>query len=344
MVYNNILETIGRTPLVRLNKIVEHIPATIYAKIEGFNPGLSAKDRIALHMIEHAERTGQLLPGGTVVDATSGNTGFSLAMVCAIKGYRCVLTVTSKISEDKLNNLRAMGAEVVLCPKDAKPNDPNSYYRMAETLAKEIPGAYYINQNFNMDNSAAHYLSTGPEVWEQTAGKITHLIGSASTGGTLCGTGRYLREQNPNLQVIATDAFGSVLKKYHETGVYDENEIYSYQMEGVGKNIIPGNFDFELINKFVKVTDKDSAFKARELAMKDGILAGYSSGACLQCLDEIKDELKPEDVVVLIFASHGTKYVTKIFSDAWMRQQDFLPQETQELNSMQQGLDVTLPC
>jgi cystathionine beta-synthase len=327
MVYNNILETIGKTPLVRLNRMVEHIPATIYAKIEGFNPGLSAKDRIALHMIEYAERTGQLQPGGTVVDATSGNTGFSLAMVCAIKGYRCVLTVTSKISEDKLNNLRAMGAEVVLCPKDAKPNDPNSYYRMAESLAKEIPGAYYINQNYNLDNSAAHYLSTGPEIWEQTEGKITWLIGSASTGGTLCGSGRYLREQNPNLRVIAADAYGSVLKKYHETGVYDEKEIYSNHMEGVGKNIIPGNFDFDLIERFVKVTDRESAFRARELAAKDGILAGYSSGATLQCLEQIKDELKPDDIVVLLFASHGTKYVTKIFNDAWMREQGFMEDE-----------------
>lgn len=331
MVYNSILETIGKTPLVRLNKVVAHLPCTVYAKIEGFNPGLSAKDRIALHMIEHAERTGQLLPGGTVVDATSGNTGFSLAMVCAIKGYRCVLTVTSKISEDKLNNLRAMGAQVVLCPKDVKPNDPESYYRKAESLAKEIPGAYYINQNFNMDNSSAHYLSTGPEIWEQTEGRITHLIASASTGGTLCGTGKYLIEQNPDLKIIATDAYGSVLKKYHETGVYDPNEIYSYQMEGVGKNIIPANFDFSIIQQFVKVTDKDSALKARELALSDGILAGYSSGATLQCLDQIKDQLKPEDVVVLIFASHGTKYVTKIFSDQWMRSQGFMePEETLE--------------
>lgn len=336
MVYNSILETIGKTPLVRLNKIVAHLPCTVYAKIEGFNPGLSAKDRIALHMIEHAERTGQLQAGGTVVDATSGNTGFSLAMVCAIKGYRCILTVTSKISEDKLNNLRAMGAEVVLCPKDAKPNDPESYYRKAESIAKNTPGAYYINQNYNLDNSSAHYLSTGPEIWEQTAGKVTYLVASASTGGTLCGTGRYLKEQNPDLKIIATDAYGSVLKKYHETGVYDPSEIGSYQMEGVGKNIIPANFDFSIIEEFVKVTDKDSAFKARELALSDGILAGYSSGATLQCLDQIKDRLTPEDVVVLIFASHGTKYVTKIFSDQWMRSQGFMePEET--LESMNSG-------
>lgn len=335
MVYNSILETIGKTPLVKLNKIVEHIPATVYAKIEGFNPGLSAKDRIALHMIEHAERTGQLKPGGTIVDATSGNTGFSLAMVSAIKGYKCVLTVTSKISEDKLNNLRAMGAEVVLCPKDAKPDDPESYYSKAKSLAKEIPGAYYINQNYNLDNSAAHYMSTGPEIWEQTQGRITCLIGSASTGGTLCGTGRYIKEQNPDVRIFASDAYGSVLKKYHETGIYDPNEIYSYHMEGVGKNIIPGNFDFELINEFVKVTDKDSAFKSRELALKDGILAGYSSGATLQCLDQIKDKLTADDVVVLIFASHGTKYVTKMFSDNWMRAQGFMPEvEAEQLQSL----------
>ena len=331
MVYGNILETIGKTPLVRLNNVVADIPATVYAKLEAFNPGLSAKDRIALHIIERAELMGKLGPGGTVVDATSGNTGFSLAMVCAIKGYRCVLTVTSKISEDKLNNLRAMGAEVILCPKDAKPNDPNSYYRRAEQLAKEIPGAFYANQNFNMDNSDAHYFSTGPEIWDETNGRVTWIIGSASTGGTLCGSARYLKEQNPNLKVVAVDAYGSVLKKYHETGVYDENEIYSYRIEGTGKNIIPGNIDFELIDRFVKVTDRDSAFQARTLARKEGILAGYSSGATLQCLHQIKNELTPDDVVVLIFADHGSKYVSKIFNDEWMRNEGFLAQETKQL-------------
>lgn len=325
MVYNNILETIGETPLVRLNRIVSHIPATVYAKIEAFNPGMSAKDRIALHMIERAERFGYLKPGGTVVDATSGNTGFSLAMVAALKGYKCVLTVTSKISEDKVANLKAMGAEVVLCPQDAKPDDPRSYYRRAEQLAKEIPGAFYVNQNYNSDNGEAHYLTTGPEIWEQTQGRITWLIGSASTGGTLCGSGRYLKEQNPALNVVAVDAYGSVLKKYHETGIFDEKEMYPYRIEGTGKNIIPGNMDFELINRFVKVTDQDSAFRARELARSEGILAGYSSGATLQCLDQIKNELTADDVVVLIFADHGSKYVSKIYSDAWMQAQGFMP-------------------
>ena len=327
MVYNTILETIGKTPLIRLNNVVSDIPATIYAKIEAFNPGLSAKDRIAMHMIERAERLGLLKPGGTVVDATSGNTGFSLAMVCAIKGYRCVLTVTSKISEDKLNNLRAMGAEVVLCPQDAKPNDPRSYYRRAEQLAKEIPNAYYINQNFNPDNGEAHYLSTGPEIWEQTEGRITYLIGSASTGGTLCGSGRYIREQNPDVKIIAADAFGSVLKKYQETGIYDENEIYAYRIEGVGKNILPANVDFELVDRFVKVTDRDSALRARELARREGMLVGYSSGAVMQCLEQIKDELTADDVVVLIFADHGSKYVSKVFNDKWMIEQGFLTEE-----------------
>ena len=336
MVFDNILETIGKTPLVRLNKIVSHIPATVYVKLEAFNPGLSAKDRIALHMIERAERLGKLMPGGTVVDATSGNTGFSLAMVCAIKGYRCVLTVTSKISEDKLNNLRAMGAEVVLCPQDVKPEDPRSYYRRAEQLSKEIPGAYYINQNFNPENGEAHYLSTGPEIWEQTRGQVTWIIGSASTGGTLCGSARYLREQNPLLKVVAVDAYGSVLKKYHETGVYDINEVYPYRIEGTGKNIIPANVDFELIDRFVKVTDQDSAIKARLIARQEGILAGYSSGAALQCLEQIKGELTEKDVVVLIFADHGCKYVSKVFNDAWMQAQGFIPETEPALADLPQ--------
>ncbi|HNG88996.1 MAG TPA: cysteine synthase family protein, partial [Saprospiraceae bacterium] len=271
-----------------------------------------------------AERLGKLKPGGTVVDATSGNTGFSLAMVAAIKGYKCVLTVTSKISEDKLNNLRAMGAEVVLCPQEAKPSDPNSYYKMAERLAKEIPGAYYINQNYNTENSEAHYLSTGPEIWEQTQGRITHLIGSTSTGGTLCGAGRFLREHNPNLKIIGVDAYGSVLKKYHETGVYDEKEIYPYRIEGTGKNIIPANMDFGLIDRFVKVSDKDSALRARELARMEGLMVGYSSGAAMQALEQVHDELTENDVVVLLFSDHGSKYVTKFFSDKWMREQGFL--------------------
>lgn len=344
MVYNNVLESIGKTPLIRLNQVAAHIPATVYAKLEAFNPGLSAKDRIALHMVERAERLGKLKPGGTIVDATSGNTGFSLAMICAIKGYRCILTVTSKISEDKLNNLKAMGAEVILCPQDAKPTDPNSYYRRAEQIARETPGAYYINQNFNPDNAEAHYLSTGPEIWEQTQGKVTWLIGSASTGGTLCGSGKYLREQNPNVKIVGVDAYGSVLKKYHETGIYDENEIYSYRIEGTGKNIIPANVDFDLIDQFVKVTDKDSAFCARTIARQEGLLVGYSSGAALQCLEQIQEELTPEDVVVLIFADHGCKYVSKIFNDDWMRAQGFMEEKDAQPFKAESATEKTVPC
>ena len=226
-----------------------------------------------------------------------------------------------------MNNLKAMGAEVILCPQEAKPNDPNSYYKMAERLAKEIPGAYYINQNFNLENAEAHYLSTGPEIWEQTEGKVSWLLGSASTGGTLCGSGRYLREQNPNVKIIGVDAYGSVLKKYHETGVYDEKEIYSYRIEGTGKNIIPANMDFDMIDRFIKVTDKDSALRARELARMEGLMCGYSSGAALQALEEIADDLTEEDVVVLLFSDHGSKYATKFFSDKWMQEQGFLNKE-----------------
>jgi cystathionine beta-synthase len=340
MVYNNILETIGKTPLVRLQNCVSHIRAKVFAKMEFFNPGLSAKDRIALHMIEDAENKGYLKPGGTVVDATSGNTGYSVAMVCALKGYKCVLTVTSKISEDKLNNLRAMGAEVVLCPKDAKPTSPESYYKRAESLSKEIPGGFYLNQNYNKANKEAHYLSTGPEIWEQTKGKITHLIGASSTGGTLCGSGAYMKEQNENLKVIAVDAYGSVLQKYHQTGIYDEKEIYSNQMEGVGKNIIPENFDFNLIERFIKVTDKESAICVRNMARTDGIMAGYSSGATLACLNKIQDELTEDDVVVLIFSDHGSKYTTKVFNDRWMLEQGFL--EEKEEAALNQALRTNL--
>jgi cystathionine beta-synthase len=331
MVFDNILETIGKTPMVKLNNSVSHIKATVYAKMESFNPGLSAKDRIAIYMIEQAENKGLLTTGGTVIDATSGNTGFSIAMVCAIKGYRCILTVTDKISEDKLNGLRAMGAEVILCSKDAAPSSPDSYYKRAESLAKEIPGAYYLNQNFNKGNKDAHYLSTGPEIWEQTKGKVTYLIGASSTGGTLSGSGRYLKELNNQIHIIGVDAYGSVLQKYHETGEYDSKEIKSYLMEGVGKNIIPSNTDFGLIREFIKVSDQESAISVRNLARVDGILAGYSSGATLACLDKIQDELTQDDVVVLIFSDHGSKYITKVFSDSWMLSQGFLEEKEHQV-------------
>jgi cystathionine beta-synthase len=325
MTYNNILETIGQTPLIRLNKITKALSPKIYAKCEGFNPGQSAKDRIALHMIEDAEQRGALQPGGTLVEATSGNTGFSLAMLAAVKGYKCVLTVTSKVSKEKIDMLEAMGAEVIVCPKEAKPEDPRSYYKVAERKSREIPNALYVNQNFNLQNSKAHYLTTGPEIWQQTEGKITHLVVSAGTGGTLSGTAQYLKEQNPNIKIIGVDAYGSALKKYHETGEYDVNEIYSYQIEGTGKNIIPANCNFDLVDKFVKVTDKESAFRTRELARLEGIMAGYSSGAGVQAVFQIQHELTAGNVVVLIFPDHGSKYLGKVFNDEWMRQQGFMP-------------------
>ncbi len=324
MRYNNILEAIGNTPLIKLNKITRGIKGTVYAKMESMNPGLSAKDRIAIHMIDKAEQEGRLQPGGTIIEATSGNTGFSIAMISAIRGYRCILTVTSKVSKEKINLLKAMGARVILCPKSAKPDDPASYYERAKQFARDIPNSLYLNQNFNIDNCEAHYMSTGPEIWKQTEGKITHLICSTGTGGTLSGTAQFLKEKNPDIEIIAIDAYGSVLKKYYETGVYDENEIYSYRIEGTGKNIIPANVNFNVIDRYVKVTDKQSAFKARRLAKQEGMLVGYSSGAVLQGLFEVRNDMKKEDVIVLIFADHGSRYLGKIFNDEWMEEQGFL--------------------
>lgn len=331
MTYNSILDAIGNTPLVKLNKVTKDLAPAVYVKLEGSNPGQSAKDRIANHMISVAEENGDLQPGGTLIEATSGNTGFSLAMIAAVKGYKCVLTASSKISKEKVDMLKALGAEVVICPKDAKPDDPRSYYEMAKRLAKEIPGAYYVNQNFNTQNAQAHYLSTGPEIWKETEGKITHLIASAGTGGTLSGTARYLKEQNPKIRIIAVDAYGSVLTKYHETGIYDPKEISSYRIEGTGKNIIPANVDFDVVDKFVKITDKDAALRARELAREEGILAGYSSGAGIQAVFEIEDELLPTDVVVSILPDHGSKYLGKIFNDEWMFEQGFMEEDDDEL-------------
>ena len=334
--YANILDTIGNTPLVKLNNITKKIEATIFAKLEAFNPGHSAKDRIALYMIEKAEKEGRLLPGSTIIEATSGNTGFSLAMVSALKGYKCLLTVSSKISTEKLNLLKVMGAEVVVCPKDVKPEDPKSYYSMAKTLNEKIPNSFYLNQNYNTDNSEAHYHSTGPEIWQQTEGKITHLIGSTGTGGTLSGSAKYLKEQNPNIQIIAVDAYGSVLKKYHETGVLDKSEIYSYTIEGTGKSIIPANVNFDIIDKYEKVPDAESAIRARELARKEGILVGHSSGGTIQCLFQLAHEFKASDVVVLILGDHGSKYMGKIFNDDWMEKQGFL-------NNDQENSTIMIP-
>ncbi|MBX2929945.1 MAG: cysteine synthase family protein [Saprospiraceae bacterium] len=324
MYYENVLATIGKTPLIKLNKIAKDIPGLVLAKVEAFNPGQSAKDRIALYMIEEAERAGKLKPGATVVEATSGNTGYSIAMVSSLKGYKCVLTVTSKASPEKISLLRSMGAEVVVCPVEVEPEDPRSYYSRAEQISRDIPGAYYLAQNFNLDNADAHYHSTGPEIWEQTEGRITHYICCAGTGGTLSGTARFLKEQNPDIKIIGVDAYGSVLKKYWETGIYDRDEIRPYKIEGLGKNIIPDNMAFDLVDDFIKVTDRASAHRCRQLARLEGLFVGYSAGSAMQCVYQIKDRLRPTDVVVALFPDHGSRYLGKVYNDDWMKQQGFL--------------------
>jgi len=325
MQHESVLTTIGNTPLIKLSRMSQGIiPAAVYGKVEAFNPGQSAKDRIALYMIEEAERRGHIKKGDTIIEATSGNTGYSLAMVCAIKGYHCVLTVTSKAGQEKLSLLRSLGAEVVVCPADAEPDDPRSYYSRAEQLAAEIPNAYYLRQNWNTDNAEAHYRSTGPEIWEQTEGKITHYVCCAGTGGTLSGTARYLKEKNPDIKIIGVDAYGSVLKKYWQTGEFDRSEVYPYKVEGLGKNIIPDNIDFDLIDDFIKVTDRNSAIRARALARKEGLLLGYSSGSAMEAVFLIKDQLKPTDVVVALFPDHGSRYLGKIYNEEWMKQQGYV--------------------
>lgn len=322
--YDSVLEAIGDTPLIYLHHVSEELNTHVWAKVESFNPGLSAKDRIALYMIEQAEQDGRLKPGGTIIEATSGNTGYSLAMISAIKGYKCILTVTSKISQEKIDLLKAMGAEVVICPKEAKGNDPDSYYKVAERLAKETPNSYYANQNFNTENADAHYLSTGPEIWAQSDGQVTHLVGSTGTGGTLSGTARYLKEQNPKITVVGVDAYGSALKKYWQTGEFDEKEVYSYQIEGTGKNIIPANVEFDLIDHYEKIHDKDAAIKTRDIALKEGLMVGFSSGANVWALYQSRHLYKPHDFVVVFICDHGSRYLGKVFNDEWMKEQGFL--------------------
>jgi len=296
-----------------------------YAKVEAFNPGHSSKDRIALYIIEQAEKQGILTPGDTIIETTSGNTGFSIAMVSIIKGYDCVLAVSSKSSADKIDMLKTMGAKVYVCPAHVSADDPRSYYEVAKRLHSEIKGSVYINQYFNQLNVDAHYASTGPEIWNQTDGKITHLIACSGTGGTISGTAKYLKEQNPNVQVIGVDAFGSVIKKYHETKVFDEKEIYPYRIEGLGKNLIPAATDFDVIDEFVKVTDEESAHTARLIAKKEGLFVGYTSGAAMQAIKQLGEEgrFKKNDVVVVIFPDHGSRYMSKIYSDKWMNEQGF---------------------
>lgn len=327
MYYNNILETIGNTPLVKLNKIVEGVEATVLAKIESPNPGNSVKDRIGLKMIQDAEERGLLKPGGTVIECTSGNTGMGLAIVSIIKGYKCIFTTTDKQSKEKMDILKAVGAEVIVCPTNVAPDDPRSYYSVAERLSKEIPNSFWCNQYDNLSNRQAHYESTGPEIWEQTEGKVTHFVVGVGTGGTISGIGRYLKEQNPDIKIWGIDSYGSVFKKYHETGIFDENEIYPYVTEGIGEDILPKNVDFDIIDLFEKVTDKDGAIYTRLLAKQEAILTGYSAGAAVAGLVQLKDKLKPTDVVVMLFHDHGSRYINKIFSDAWMRERGFLDDE-----------------
>ena len=323
MYFNNILETIGNTPLVKLNSVTKDIQATILAKIETVNPGNSIKDRMALKMIEDAEKSGKLKPGGTIIEGTSGNTGMGLAIAAIVKGYKCIFTTTDKQSKEKVDALRAFGAEVIVCPTNVEPEDPRSYYSVAARLSKEIPNAFYPNQYDNLSNRQAHYEQTGPEIWEQTEGKITHLVVGAGTGGTITGTGRYLKEKNPKIKVWAIDTYGSALKKYHETGILDKNEIYPYVTEGIGEDFIPQNYDFTVIDHFEKVTDKDAALMTRDLVRKEGIWVGNSAGSAVAGLLQLKDQLKPTDVVVIIFHDHGSRYIAKIFNDDWMRSKGY---------------------
>lgn len=334
--YDSILDLIGGTPLVKLNRILKGFPGNFYAKIESFNPGHSTKDRIALYIIEEAERKGILKPGDTIIETTSGNTGFSLAMVSIIKGYECILAVSSKSSKDKIDMLKNMGAKVYVCPANVSADDPRSYYQVAKRLHDEIKGSIYINQYFNQLNVEAHYKSTGPEIWNQTNGKLTHFVACCGTGGTISGTAKFLKEQNKNIQVLGIDAYGSVLKKYHETKEFDENEIYPYRIEGLGKNLIPTATDFEVIDKFEKVSDEDSAHTARELARKEGMFLGYTSGAAVQGVKQLAEqgEFDEHSKVVIILPDHGSRYMSKVFSDQWMTEQGFFDSKN-EIDAVQ---------
>ncbi|MCB0760028.1 MAG: pyridoxal-phosphate dependent enzyme [Flavobacteriales bacterium] len=326
-VYNNILETIGNTPMIKLNKIADDIPGTILAKVEYFNPGNSVKDRMALKMIEEAEASGKLKPGGTVIECTSGNTGMGLALACIVRGYKLICTSNDKQSKEKFDVLRALGSEVVVCPTAVAPDHPDSYYSVARRLSEEIPNSFWVNQYDNLANREAHYEQTGPEIWDQTEGKITHFVVGVGTGGTISGVGKYLKEKNPDIQIWGADTYGSVFKKYHETGVFDETEIYPYITEGIGEDILPANVDFDIIDHFEKVTDKDGALVTRELARKEGLFLGNSAGSAFQVIRQMKDQLNEDSVVVVLFHDHGSRYVGKIYNDDWMKDRGFLTPE-----------------
>ena len=324
MYCENVLETIGNTPLVKLNKVTKGVPGTILIKMETINPGHSIKDRMALQMVVDAEAEGKLKPGGTIIECTSGNTGMGLALAAAVKGYKCIFTTSDKQSREKMDILRAMGAEVIICPTNVSADDPRSYYSVAEKLSKETPNSFWCNQYDNLSNRKAHYLTTGPEIWSQTDKKVTHLVAGVGTGGTISGTGKYLKEQNPDLRVWGIDTYGSALKKYHETGEFDEKEIYPYITEGIGEDIIPKNIDFPVIDHMEKVTDKDGAVMCRRLAREEGLMFGYSAGSAVAGLIQMKDQLTEDALVVIVIHDHGTRYVGKLYNDEWMKEQGFI--------------------
>ncbi len=320
----NILETIGNTPLVQINKLTADLPCMVLAKYETFNPGNSVKDRMALKMIEDAEADGRLKPGGTIIEGTSGNTGMGLALAAIVKGYKCIFVISDKQSKEKMDILRAVGAEVVVCPTDVEPTDPRSYYSVSKRLGKETPNSWYVNQYDNPSNAKAHYESTGPEIWKQTDGKVTHFVVGVGTGGTVSGVGKYLKEQNPDIKVWGIDTYGSVFKKYHETGIFDEKEIYPYVTEGIGEDILPENVDFDIIDGFTKVTDKDAAVYTQELAKQEGMFLGNSAGAAIKGVLQLQKHFTEDDVVVVLFHDHGSRYVGKMFNDDWMREMGYI--------------------
>lgn len=324
----NILETIGHTPMVKLHRVTAELPCTVFAKVEFFNPGNSIKDRMAVRMVEEAEQKGLLKPGGTIIEGTSGNTGMGLALAAVIKGYKCIFTTTDKQSKEKVDILKAVGAEVIVCPTNVLPEDPRSYYSVSARLAREIPNSFYVNQYDNLANRDAHYEQTGPEIWEQTGGKITHLVVATGTGGTITGTGKYLKEQNPDIQIWAVDSYGSLLKKFFDTGEIDMGEVYPYITEGIGEDFIPKNYDMSVIDHFEKVTDKDGAVMARRISKEEGIFVGYSAGSAVAGLNQLKSRLKADDVVVVIFHDHGSRYVGKVYNDQWMMERGFLDVKT----------------
>lgn len=324
----SILETIGNTPMIQLNKITKDLPCTVLAKVEYFNPGNSIKDRMALKMLEVAEQEGKIAPGGTIIECTSGNTGMGLALAACVKGYKCIFTTTDKQSKEKFDVLKAVGAEVIVCPTNVEPDDARSYYSVARRLSTEIPNSFWINQYDNLANRQAHYETTGPEIWEQTEGKVTHLVVATGTGGTAVGTGKYLKEKNPAIQVWAIDPYGSLLKKYHETGELDMSEVYPYISEGIGEDFVPQNYDMAVIDHFEKVTDKDAAIMARRISKEEGIFVGYSAGNALKGLLQLKDRLKKDDLVVVIFHDHGSRYIGKVYNDQWMIERGFMDLKT----------------